>query len=124
MTQPARPDDRPAGLPEVDPRRTVPLTRMNDPWPESGYSTPGAAYADVNNTYKDHLVFACPGCGRVGSIRATHPKDAGGPSWDIRAGTLAEPETLSLYPSINCVGCCGWHGWLTAGTFTLEAPPS
>lgn len=102
---------------ERDPKRTVKATRTDEAWPEGGHAEPGAVYIDRDETYKDHLLFACPGCGRMGSIRATHPKDANGPSWDITAGKLADPETLTLHPSINCVGCCGWHGWLRGGVF-------
>lgn len=103
--------------PSTDAKRTVPATTTDEAWPEDGYAAPGAVYIDRESTYKDHLLFACPGCGRMGSIRATHPKDKDSPSWDIVAGTLIEPSTLSLVPSINCVGCCGWHGYLTNGVF-------
>lgn len=103
--------------PTVDKQRTCPATRTDEAWPEDDYAAPGAVYVDRDGTYKDHLLFACPGCGRMGSIRATHPKDVNGPSWDIVAGRLTEPEGLTLSPSINCVGCCGWHGHLRAGVF-------
>lgn len=101
----------------VDPKRTIAISLTNDAWPEDGYTNPGAVYVDMDETYKDRLIFACPGCGRMGSIRATHPKDVNGPSWDIVSGRLIEPATLTLHPSINCVGCCGWHGWLRDGVF-------
>lgn len=71
------------------------------------------------------LAFACPGCGSWGSIACGSPKPTDGvggqkvtgPTWDIAGGTLDDPSTLSLSPSIHCVGCCGWHGYLTAGEF-------
>jgi hypothetical protein len=39
-----------------------------------------------------------------------------GPSWAI-TGNVSEIETVTLSPSINCIGCCGWHGYLTRGVF-------
>ena len=101
----------------ADPKRTVKVTRGHDAWPDDGYATPGEVFVDAEAVYKDHLLFACPGCGRMGSIRATHPKDVNSPSWDIISGKLVEPDTLTLSPSINCVGCCGWHGYLRDGVF-------
>lgn len=103
--------------PTVDVKRTVKATPTDEAWPQFEYTTPGAVYVDRDQTYKDHLLFACPGCGRMGSIRATSPKDVGGKSWDIVGGSLADPTTLTLAPSIHCVGCCGWHGFLKSGTF-------
>lgn len=101
----------------ADPKRTVKATRTGEAWPDGEHALPGMCYIDSGATYKDHLLFACPGCGRMGAIRATHPKDVNGPSWDITAGSLLEPEALTLSPSINCVGCCGWHGYLKNGVF-------
>lgn len=103
--------------PDVNPTRTVKATSTDEDWPEDGYTTPGAVFVDRGEVYKDHLCFACPGCGQMGSIRATHPKDVNGPSWDIVSGSLLEPTSLTLSPSINCVGCCKWHGYLRAGVF-------
>ncbi len=65
----------------------------------------------------DRLMFACPGCGQWGGVSAGTPKPAQGPSWQIVAGTLDDPATLTLAPSINCIGCCGWHGYLKNGVF-------
>ncbi|WP_439627456.1 DUF6527 family protein [Gemmata sp.] len=101
----------------IDPKRTVPATRTGEAWPEGEHAAPGAVFIDTEGTYRDHLLFACPGCGRMGSIGADKQKHANGPSWQIVSGELVEPETLTLSPSINCVGCCGWHGFLTAGVF-------
>lgn len=77
------------------------------------YGTPGSGCL----MHGDCFVFACPGCGRFGSIRIGRPKPAESPSWEIVAGEASNPESLTLKPSINCVGCCGWHGYLTLGTF-------
>jgi hypothetical protein len=65
----------------------------------------------------DRLYFGCPGCAMPGSIRVGHPKPSGSPSWDVGGGSLADPTTLTLSPSINCVVCCGWHGYLRNGVF-------
>lgn len=100
----------------VDPKRTVAASRTDDAWPDGGHAAPGAVYIDRDETYKDHLLFACPGCGRMGSIRAERVKPPS-PSWQIVAGELAAPESLTLAPSIHCVGCCGWHGYLRNGVF-------
>lgn len=71
---------------------------------------------DIQRTNADRLMFACPGCGQWGGIRATHPKTES--SWDITAGSLEDVTTLTLAPSIHCIDCCGWHGYLTNGVFT------
>ena len=63
------------------------------------------------------LWFGCPGCQRNGAIRCDYQKPADSPSWFVSSGDLEKPETLTLSPSINCVGCCGWHGYLTNGVF-------
>jgi hypothetical protein len=65
----------------------------------------------------ERLMFACPGCGLWGGVNVGHPKPAQGPSWDVVKGNPADPAKLSLTPSIHCVGCCGWHGFLTEGVF-------
>lgn len=101
--------------PQVDAKRTVAATRTDEAWPENGYTTPGAVFVDKEGVYGSLLLFACPGCGRMGSIPATHPKNLDG--WDITGGNRLEPESLTLHPSINCVGCCKWHGWLKSGVF-------
>lgn len=59
------------------------------------------------------LVLACPGCGQVSSMRVGNPKPLEKPSWEV-SGT---PQQPTLKPSIHCVGCCGWHGYLRGGIF-------
>jgi hypothetical protein len=76
---------------------------------------PGACLPWDQNSGRLH--FACPGCGQLGGVNCGHPKPAQGLSWDIVSGSPADPATLTLTPSINCVGCCGWHGFLTNGVF-------
>ncbi len=73
----------------------------------------------------ERLMFACPGCGQWGSIGCGKPKPTSGiggqvfkgPSWEIVAGALADVTALTLSPSIHCIGCCGWHGFLRNGVF-------
>lgn len=64
----------------------------------------------------DRLMFTCPGCGQWGGVRALPPPKRQN-AWEIAAGSLDDAATLTLRPSIHCVGCCGWHGFLTAGEF-------
>lgn len=102
----------------VDPKRTCEAVQVAADDPrllpgESEFTDPGLA----RRLGADHLLFSCPGCGRPGAIRASHPKSGDPPSWDVTGGTLDDVTGLTLHPSINCVGCCGWHGWLTAGVF-------
>ena len=101
---------------EINKTRTVPVSGLSDPWPESGFAEPGATFADQDRIYGGSLIFACPGCGRIGSIRVGSPKPPS-PGWEIQAGDQLRPETLTLSPSIHCVGCCGWHGYLRSGVF-------
>lgn len=56
---------------------------------------------------------ACPGCGQFGAI-AILPLE--GPRWTVVGGSTDDVTTLSLQPSI-LKHCCGWHGYLTNGTF-------
>jgi len=102
----------------VDPKRTCKAIQAAPDDPklqprEFEYTEPGLA----RRLGGDHLLFACPGCGRTGAIRAANPKPGDSPSWDIASGSLDDVTTLTLSPSINCVGCCGWHGYLTGGVF-------
>jgi len=59
------------------------------------------------------LGFCCPRTGKpCGSILVGNgEKPADSPSWRWD-GNIQSP---TLTPSINCVGGCGWHGFLTAG---------
>lgn len=112
---------------EIDKNRTVKATalpRDGEGWfMEDG--TPGAmhlqhigdggAFVEAGDPGIRHtiLIFNCPGCGRFGSIPVGRTKPPIGPSWEMSGEGLA----LTLKPSINCVGCCGWHGFLTDGVF-------
>lgn len=101
---------------QVNKTRTVPVTPVTDAWPEGGYAEPGSTFVDPDRTYPDHLLFACPGCGRFGSIPAKPGEKQAG-AWKIESGELKEPTGLTLSPSIHCVGCCDWHGYLKNGVY-------
>lgn len=78
----------------------------------AGYGIPGSV------EFKgDYLILACPGCGHVSGMLVGNPKPKAKPSWHLVCGSPQELTTATLSPSINCVGCCGWHGWLKNGVF-------
>ena len=102
--------------PTVDPKRTVKARNVHVF--EADGSAPNGIEEEpgvCQRTSPDRLMFCCPGCGLWGGVRATHPKESS--SWDIIAGSLDDVTTLTLAPSINCIGCCGWHGHLKNGVF-------
>ena len=99
-----------------DPRRQVPATVI-DHYPDFEEWVPGVCYVPSDSSFAGLLNFCCPGCGQFGSIPCSSPKSTDRPSWEIKSGTLADPRTLTLAPSIHCVGCCGWHGYLRDGVF-------
>lgn len=111
----------------VNPRRVVAATYWQstkvDPTDDTlmahRHWAPGACEPHVGDQDNSFLTFACPGCGQVGGILVGHPKPQHSPSWDVAGGSLADPLTLTLNPSINCVGCCGWHGYLRGGVFVM-----
>ena len=61
------------------------------------------------------FLLACPGCGSVSGISVGADKKS--PRWLVAGGSVDDVSTLTLEPSLNCVGCCGWHGHLRGGTF-------
>lgn len=65
-----------------------------------------------------YALVKCPGCGDESAMHlrppgSPHPDDS--QSWEA-SGT---PDKLTFSPSVNCVGCCGWHGWLKDGVFAI-----
>jgi hypothetical protein len=108
---------------EKDPKRTVKAVKhvFSDGEWTACYAEPGLAEPMLSSEkpgyHRDHLMFACPGCGRCGSIPVGHPKPGESPSWDVTGGSLADVTTLTLSPSIHCISCCGWHGHLRNGVF-------
>ena len=64
-----------------------------------------------------YVMVKCPGCGDESAMHlrqpgSPHPQGA---SWEVEG----LPETITFNPSVHCTGCCGWHGWLKQGTFSL-----
>jgi Family of unknown function (DUF6527) len=95
-----------------DNRRTnVKAIQINE-WPQ-GSPAVGTCYK-VDDS---RLAFACPGCGDFSAIRVGFPKPSESPSWQMDSGDLDDVTHLYLSPSINCIGCCGWHGYLRDGVF-------
>lgn len=98
--------------PTVDPKRTgVKAKRtvfdlVDGLFPD--YAEPGAY-----ELRDGHMMLSCPGCGRVSGMSVGNPKPVKSPSWLL----MGDPNTPTLAPSINCVGCCGWHGYLTDGVY-------
>lgn len=109
--------------PVVDLKRTVRAIVVKSPDdPEHDlmakqWAAPGTCEGHPDQGSGGFLTFACPGCGDVGGIVVGHPKPERSPSWDAVKGSLEDPSTLTLSPSILCKGCCGWHGHLVSGEF-------
>lgn len=101
-----------------DPKRTGVKVTLNafEEWPE--FAEPGeCAIFDVHDPERCVLHHACPGCGRFGGIRVGFTAKPSTPGWLLTGGDKTDPRTWTLSPSINCVGCCGWHGYLRNGVF-------
>lgn len=62
-----------------------------------------------------HIMMKCPGCGSESGMLCYAPGQTkpASPSWELSG----LPDKITLKPSINCVGCCGWHAYLTNGVF-------
>jgi hypothetical protein len=73
------------------------------------YAEPGALFMLEPGC----LLLACPGCGWVSGMRVGNPKPEKSPSWLL----TGELPNITMRPSINCIGCCGWHGHLTNGVY-------
>lgn len=101
--------------PATDPKRTgvraTPTTLLTDDGYPS-HAEPGAFELHPGDRV---LALACPGCGHVSGMAVGNPKppNENGATW-LMTGV---PPAITLSPSINCVGCCGWHGWLRDGVF-------
>lgn len=98
--------------PQIDPKRTglkatpTVFELVDDLFPD--YAEPGSF--EIRTGF---VMLACPGCGHVSGMTAGYPKPGRSPSWEI----TGDPTAPTFSPSINCVGCCGWHGWLRDGVF-------
>jgi hypothetical protein len=98
--------------PSVDPKRTgVKALRTVFSLEDGCY--PDYAEPGVYELADGLMLLACPGCGHVSGMRVGNPKPTQSPSWQL----TGDPNAPTCQPSINCVGCCKWHGWLKAGVF-------
>ena len=102
------------------------LTELNPRWVCSG----GEDITDMEGNpvplrLKVAVSFDCP-CGDSHCLRAcigfTNPPDGKGPNqgsgehtWEMTGKSF---EDLTLEPSIERVGECGWHGWIKEGNVT------
>lgn len=79
---------------------------------------PGAIYFPQSTSAAERaMIMNCPGCGDRSAMTVYPvgtPKPPS-PSWEMSG----EGANLTLKPSINCIGCCKWHGWLTNGEYHL-----
>ena len=72
------------------------------------------------------LTFDCPCsvCGERPCLLIRNPADGLGPlegsSWELTGGYSF--ETMTLVPSIQRVGECAWHGYITDGEVATERP--
>lgn len=59
------------------------------------------------------IIYTCPrGAGKRACAVPIHPNALpNGASWQWNGNE----EAPTLTPSINCVGGCGWHGFITQG---------
>ena len=102
------------------------LTELNPRWLGCG----GEGITDMEGNpvqfrEKVAITFDCP-CGDSDCMRAcisfTNPPDGKGPSRSREESTWAMAgnsfENLTLAPSIQRVGECGWHGWIKEGNVT------
>jgi hypothetical protein len=67
-----------------------------------------------NGGKSGRAMLKCPGCGResgmhLRSVGIPHPAESS--SWEVSG----LPDNITLTPSVNCTGCCQWHGWLIDG---------
>lgn len=64
-----------------------------------------------------HIMLKCPGCGQASGMHVRDPgtpHPTNGASWEI----IINNGLVTLSPSINCVGCCGWHGYLRDNVYS------
>lgn len=85
---------------------------------------PGAIFLWLYGTNGDqgHAMVKCPGCGHSSGM---HLRNPGMPHPDGRASWEVSglPRAITFHPSLNCVGCCGWHNWLQAGVWGDQLEP-
>lgn len=72
---------------------------------------PGSIYYSRKGELIIGAYMTCPGCGELSHI--SFSAEFGRVHW-----LFSPPENEpTLSPSVNCVGCCGWHGFLVRGVW-------
>lgn len=108
---------------EINPKRTGVKAREIPKWPQpmtedaKHFGEPGDMIRELRHNASEVLWgfnFSCPGCGKFLAIPLFPIQ---GTKWVVTAGSVDDVTTLTLSPSIHCIGCCGWHGWLQKGIF-------
>lgn len=79
-----------------------------DEWPEE----PGQ-FKLILTPGDRRFVFGCPR-GRTCAVALRPDTLPNGASWEWNGNE----QSPTLTPSINCVGGCGWHGFVTNGEMT------
>lgn len=95
----------------VDPHRTVPMKEVVFPADDGSFpafAEPGSV--DKETFGPDFWLISCPGCGYVSGLRVGNPKPN-------KEGAFAIIDDGTLHPTIKCVACCAWHGYLTKKVF-------
>ncbi len=101
----------------IDLKRVVNLkVTVFDDWPDYAEPGLGAIFAPTEEGCALH--HTCPGCGHFGGIGICFGEKKEH-CWKLVSGDKTDPTTWTLAPSIFCKGCCGWHGYLTNGVFTV-----
>lgn len=103
----------------VDTRRTVAARLVGVDALDTGLS-PGDVMlmVDAPGDPPSAYGFGCPGCGARSILHLG--VGPAGHTWHVTAGDAADPSRVTLRASIlhaPAHGGCGWHGYLTNGTF-------
>lgn len=100
------------------------ITNLNAEW--VGYGGDGVTYSATGlpvprrERVGVHMDCPCGTCGQALFVSFSNPDDGLGPTstnpnhptWERAGETL---ETLTLRPSIQRIGGCEWHGFITNG---------
>lgn len=99
--------------PDIDPKRSN-LRARRTVFDLADGMYPAFAEPGLYELHEGVMMLACPGCGSVMPMCVGNPKPIVTPSWQLYGDVTRSP---SLAPAVNCVGCCGWHGFLRGGVF-------
>lgn len=87
------------------------VRKADDQWPEPD-DPPGtfAWQLDEGGGHARRITYICPR-GQLCGVPVLPHRLPNGAGWSFD-GNVDQP---TLSPSVNCVGGCGWHGFITAG---------